>query len=951
MARAVSYVALGFVAACAIVSAAPRALGAEAGLRIPVRISWGHASHEPAPFHVALSGRELSIAAARPIDFEPDDRVEGGAWITRAGGGDVDGIECSLAVEERKIEPTGKIHPFWRAYLEMSDSGTRARLLADPCVRPDPRILTVRLDPEGTRGFSLTLDQILSHRTFWIPSLDVYIAAGEEHEAFEEHVKKLEAKRGARVLDRVLGGPEATYAEFAERWEDMGSPAYEHPSQPPPGHVICVGWDSGLYKFGIDRGAGVWNDYGSSDRLRLWLDVGELSKALRETWRGQRLEGGLPIVETAIERDCVRYEIEQFAYPLHGPPSERRGDIAMVLFERIRARALEGRARKLSLRIHHWRGLEREGSREVGWRRRDAEFSLERGGRTLLAISGGSIAQAIFREEGGPLGGGKDSLLWTTVESVVEVDIPAAGPCELILKLPSPPVPADEREALHSLSYEACRSETRRFWEDWEARGACFRTPEKLVNDLIRANLWHALRLPRRHGGSERGVAIDLPYSNFAYEQRGIPWPVNQAVYVDYMIYDLRGYHSVSAEELLAIFRANQKPDGRIAGYANWGVYTPSMLYATAKHYLLSGDRSGFEELLPYALKALDWCLGEIARSRGDRAAGGLVRAPLNDLTGEGIWAFTQAYFYAGLELFGRALGEIGHPRAEECSRAAREFREAVERAFARASVLSPLVPLRDGTWIPYVPCEATRPSRLLEEWYPTDVDTGALHLVRLGALPANGILADCLLADHEDNLYFGGWGMANEPVYNPQATAYLLRDEPEAAIRAFWSYAACAFSHGALEPVEHRWTWGQYFGPPSTDGAWFELLRNMILRELDDGSLFLFQAVPRAWFSDGRRIEVERAPTYFGPVSLALASRASSGEISAAIEVPARKPPKRLIVRFRHPDRAPMRSATVRGEEWRAFDPKKEWVVIEGPDPGRYEIVAHYEAGTTERR
>jgi hypothetical protein len=27
-----------------------------------------------------------------------------------------------------------------------------------------------------------------------------------------------------------------------------------------------------------------------------------------------------------------------------------------------------------------------------------------------------------------------------------------------------------------------------------------------------------------------------------------------------------------------------------------------------------------------------------------------------------------------------------------------------------------------------------------------------------------------------------GQWGMANEPVYNMQATAYLYRDEPEAA-------------------------------------------------------------------------------------------------------------------------------------------------------------------------
>ena len=146
-----------------------------------------------------------------------------------------------------------------------------------------------------------------------------------------------------------------------------------------------------------------------------------------------------------------------------------------------------------------------------------------------------------------------------------------------------------------------------------------------------------------------------------------------------------------------------------------------------------------------------------------------------------------------------------------------------------------------------------------MEQWYPTDVDTGALHLLRLGTISSTGDLADALLNDHEDNLYLKGWGMANEPVYNPQATAYLLRDDPEAVIRAFYSYLACGFSHSVLEPVEHRWTWGQYFGPPSTDGAWFELYRNMLIRELDDGSLLLFQAPPRA-MARGRKANRGRA-------------------------------------------------------------------------------------------
>ena len=71
------------------------------------------------------------------------------------------------------------------------------------------------------------------------------------------------------------------------------------------------------------------------------------------------------------------------------------------------------------------------------------------------------------------------------------------------------------------------------------------------------------------------------------------------------MLYDLRGYHDIAAEELAAIFRNNQEPSGHVGGFANWGVYTPSMIYAVAQHYLLTADRA-----------ALDACFRKLSRAR-----------------------------------------------------------------------------------------------------------------------------------------------------------------------------------------------------------------------------------------------------------------------------------------------------------------------------------------------
>jgi hypothetical protein len=943
----VSMLRRGFLATVVMVLVAVGLSPAGGQEQLQVRISWGHTSPDTRPFYVRLVPKEATIAEAAGMELESEDRLQDVTCESKAGGGDVDGIEFVLQYASLDVKPTEAIHPFWKDLIAQSDADTAGRLQQDPAWRPDPRVLTIQMNREGTQGFSVTVDQLLRTKVFWVPACDVFIVAGDARPSFAEYQDQLAPYRGRRVLDRVQREPEASYEQYAARWEDMGSPAYKHPSQPAPGHIVGLAWEGSLYKFGIDRGAGVWSDYGAPFRYHFWFDFGDLSPGLADAWKGQRLIDGLPVIATSVERDGLHYEVEQFAYPVNGPPQERRGDMPMALLQKIIVTRTQRGGGQLSVKMHYRRettaddafGLtaRREGSASV--------FAEGPGNRALLVIDGANQVTTcrMVDEQAGPPRGEKEKP-WKNYEFVVSFGLAEKGSKEFVVTLASPPVEPEDTEAFLKLDYARARQETLAFWSDWVRRGAQFEVAEKAVNDLLRVSLWHALRLPRRHGGSEKGVEIDLPYSNFAYDQHGTPWPVNQAVYVDYMLYGLRGYNDEATEELRTIYRNNQEPNGHVKGYANWGVYTPAMIYTVAQNYLLSGDREAFEKLLPQTLKALDWCLAEVhAASRNDGPARGLLRAPLNDLTGDGVWAFTQAYVYAAFETLGKALEQAGHPRAAECREAAASFRQSVERAFGAAMMTSPLVPLRDHTWTPYVPCEATKPGRRLEVWYPTDVDTGAMHLLRLKALPAQGLLADALLNDHEDNLYLHGWGMANEPVYNPQATAYLLRDDPPAIIRAFYSYMACAFSHSVLEPVEHRWTWGQYFGPPSTDGAWFELYRNMLVRELDDGSLLLLQATPRKWLADGRHIEVKRAPTYYGDISFTIESRAGSGSLVATIDMPKRRPPEKLFVRFRHPEAKPIRSVTVNERNWTAFDPGKEWVIIEKPLPEQYTIVAHY--------
>jgi hypothetical protein len=116
-----------------------------------------------------------------------------------------------------------------------------------------------------------------------------------------------------------------------------------------------------------------------------------------------------------------------------------------------------------------------------------------------------------------------------------------------------------------------------------------------------------------------------------------------------------------------------------------------------------------------------------------------------------------------------------------------------------------------------------------------------------------------------------------------------------------------------------------------------------MLVMERDDDSLLLAGFTPRRWLEDGLHIEVRRAPTRFGELSMTVNSKAASGRIELEVEAPHRATPSALLVRLRHPAGARIRSVEVNGRPWTDFDVAKEWVRIQAPAEARYAIVVHY--------
>ena len=97
-----------------------------------------------------------------------------------------------------------------------------------------------------------------------------------------------------------------------------------------------------------------------------------------------------------------------------------------------------------------------------------------------------------------------------------------------------------------------------------------------------------------------------------------------------------------------------------------------------------------------------------------------------------------------------------------------------------------------------------------------------------------------------------------------------------------------------------------------------------------DEGNdLYLGKMMPRYWLADGKTVQITRAETHFGQMSMSIKSSAASGSIEMTIDPPTRRAPGAIYARFRHPDGKTITRVTVDGQPWDKFDAAKEWVVL----------------------
>ncbi|MEW6303093.1 MAG: hypothetical protein AB1705_06460 [Verrucomicrobiota bacterium] len=170
-------------------------------------------------------------------------------------------------------------------------------------------------------------------------------------------------------------------------------------------------------------------------------------------------------------------------------------------------------------------------------------------------------------------------------------------------------------------------------------------------------------------------------------------------------------------------------------------------------------------------------------------------------------------------------------------------------------------------------------------------------------------------------------------PLYGLRSTLTTLRrDEPDLALVSFYGMLAQGFTRDtfitgegcSLRPLDEH---GRlFYCPPNSAGnAYFLwMLRGLLVQDWDlneDGrpdTLRLLFATPRRWLEGGKTINVARAPTEFGEVSVRVESRLAKGEVIAEVEPPKHSPDK-MLLRLRLPEGWRIKSATTGGQLLRA--------------------------------
>ncbi len=595
---------------------------------------------------------------------------------------------------------------------------------------------------------------------------------------------------------------------------------------------------------------------------------------------------------------------------------------------------------------------------------------------TPVAVAGGRVTSRF----------GKRTVLRATVEGTMAATRTEAGPawvkrlgpgetCELLVKIPFIDLDTpSERRALQALDFDRACREVAAFWRREIGAGCTLTTPIPPLNAVHAAHGTYVEFSDNVIPGAPHLITTSVgssTYTNFINEACMIIQELDQRGFTDGVRRRLQLYVAAQGE-------ARQPGnftdfDGAFFGAKGWecGDYNQHhgwALWYLAEHYRMSRDARWFATVAGAVVKGADWVFRQrrntrkpLPHSRGWER-GFLPAGSLEDVTDFYYWLSTNVLTWRATDAAAQALERFGHAEAARVRRESDAYRRDLIRGLELNRTYAPVVKLRDGRWVPHYPSRLYCRGR--DTGWIREVLEGAVYLLISGLYGPRSRQADWILHDYADNLYHkppygyairdpernvwarGGFSM--QPNLLAGLMPHLDRDEIEIYLWMFFNAFVSTYREEVNGMVEHplpELGFDNSATIKTSDEAnsvmW---LRYMLVYSTPE-YLHLGRALPRAWLKNGEETRIERVRTAYGEVDARWISKLSRGELVFEGNLRGPQDAPRVWVRFRHPDKTPIRAVTVNGRAWRRFDAAKGDVDITGLR-GRVGIVARYNSG-----
>jgi hypothetical protein len=357
----------------------------------------------------------------------------------------------------------------------------------------------------------------------------------------------------------------------------------------------------------------------------------------------------------------------------------------------------------------------------------------EEGGNVRVVVLPGKAESVAFVDK--TVEGGRDYYLHVT--------LPASKGAFVDLLVPYVPTDRPAVAAEMKLGYDAALSESDAYWSRRSPTAAEIITPEPLINGLLAMTpkLAEIIAEKNPQTGQYAALCGSVNYASV--------WATPQSMQM-HMLLDPLGYHDV-AERYLAIYKETQGTAkapgasyGKHAGYlgaprslssVDWVTDHGAILYAIARHGLLSGNKRFIDEYADSVVRACEFIRDARRATNHDGVKGVLAPASAtdSDVPEQALWS--DGWNYKGLTSAVKFLRLAGRgEQADAFEKEAAEYKAAFQAALREKMKTAKSWQDSRGKTYPLVPTAFSNGN----ENHPVYLDTGPLFLVFAGLMDAD---------------------------------------------------------------------------------------------------------------------------------------------------------------------------------------------------------------------